>query len=194
MNFNNAIFESSYGNIEQLPISDLPEIVFSGKSNVGKSSLINKIVSRKSLARTSSTPGKTATINIYKVDEIRLVDLPGYGYAKVSKDEKKRWADLIECYLNGDRDIRLIIQLVDVRHTLAENDAQMIEYLCHQELPFIIVFTKCDKLKKSQLAKNLDDLKTKLSVYEGLKTICFSAVTGEGIDEIRSIIESVVVD
>lgn len=192
MNFNNAFFESCSGILEQLPISDVPEVVFSGRSNVGKSSLINKIVSRKALARTSSSPGKTATINIYKVDQIRLVDLPGYGYAKVSNHEKKRWAKLVEGYFNSNRKINLVIQLIDMRHEPSENDMQMIDYMCDQGLPFILVLTKSDKLKKTQREKCLTLLENKFANYDGLKVIPFSAVNGEGIDEIRSILSYIV--
>lgn len=192
MNFNNAIFESSSGFVTQLPTSNCPEIVFSGKSNVGKSSLINKIVFRKSLARTSSSPGKTATINIYKVNNIRLVDLPGYGYAKVSHQEKKRWSDLVEGYFNDNRDIRLVVQLIDMRHSPTENDINMINYMCERELPFIIVFTKSDKLNKTQKQKRIFEIKNELNEYDGITSVYFSAVTGDGIDEIRSIISSVI--
>lgn len=192
MNFNNAIFESSSGLAEQLPVSTCPEIVFSGKSNVGKSSLINKIVFRKSLARTSSSPGKTATINIYKVNNIRLVDLPGYGYAKVSYQEKKRWSSLVEGYFNSNRDIRLVVQLIDMRHSPTKNDINMINYMCEREIPFIIVFTKSDKLNKTQKQKRIFEIKNELNEYDGITSVYFSAVTGDGIDEIHSIISSVI--
>ena len=122
MNFNEVSFEFAAGTVGQLPASDLPEIVFSGHSNVGKSSLINKLVQRKALARVSAQPGKTATINFYRLKEFRLVDLPGYGYAKVSKGEKERWAALVEGYLSAQRNIRLIVQIIDIRHKPTKDD------------------------------------------------------------------------
>ena len=152
MRFDQAVFESASGRAEQLPESTLPEIVFSGRSNVGKSSLINKLVNRKFLARVSSTPGKTATINFYRLQEARLVDLPGYGYAKVSFSEKKRWAELVEGYFQQPRDIRLVIQLVDMRHPPTRDDMQMVSFLCENEFPFLVVLTH---LSASPLVKVL---------------------------------------
>ena len=148
MNFNKAEFEFAVGAASQLKPSEMPEVIFSGRSNVGKSSLINKLVNRKALARVSATPGKTATINFFRVDEFHLVDLPGYGYAKVSKSEKDRWAKLMEGYFNQDRRFALVVQIVDMRHAPSKDDMNMIDYLYQRELPFIIVLTKKDKLKK----------------------------------------------
>ncbi|MEG0457375.1 MAG: ribosome biogenesis GTP-binding protein YihA/YsxC, partial [Oscillospiraceae bacterium] len=143
MNFNNAEFYTSFGNKNQLPESDRIEIVFSGRSNVGKSSLINKILNRKSIARVSSMPGKTITINFFSLEHIFLVDLPGYGFAKVSKGEKNRWSNLIESYLGDEnRKIGLIIQLVDIRHSPTSDDLHMISFLIENEFPFIIALTK----------------------------------------------------
>jgi GTP-binding protein len=122
---------------------------------VGKSSLINRILGRKSLARTSATPGKTATINFYRLDTLRLVDLPGYGYAKVSQNEKKRWSELINGYFAEERDLRLVIQLIDMRHKPTKDDYMMLDYLVDNELPFLVVFTKADKLKKSSGSENI---------------------------------------
>ena len=139
--FEAAVFEFAAGKLEQLPVSDVPEIVFSGKSNVGKSSLINKLLNRKALARVSATPGKTATINFYNVQGARLVDLPGYGYAKVSQAEKRRWADLVEGYLASDRNIQCIVQIVDIRHRPTKNDLQMIHFLMDTGFPFVVVAT-----------------------------------------------------
>ncbi|MDO4730717.1 MAG: ribosome biogenesis GTP-binding protein YihA/YsxC [Clostridia bacterium] len=192
MIFNNAIFEASYGFLDQIPDSDLPEIVFSGRSNVGKSSAINKILKRKALARTSSTPGKTTTINTFLLNSFRLVDLPGYGYAKVSFSEKKRWAKLIEGYLKSDRDIRLIIQLIDMRHKATQNDMDMINFMCDMQLPFVILMTKSDKLNKTNRLKRLEEIKDEFSDFEGITVIPFSSVTGEGSDEIKEIIKSVI--
>ena len=188
MNFNNVIFESSFGTLNQLKKSDIPEIVFSGKSNVGKSSLINKIVNRKNLARTSSKPGKTGTINFYKLDSLRFVDLPGYGYAKVSEKEKMRWASLMEGYFKSNRNIRLIMQVIDIRHDPSKNDLDMLEYLKYNNFNFIVVLTKSDKLNKSHLTEQLS-LFEKILGSMKIKYIVFSAVSGSGVDDIRSLIE-----
>lgn len=189
MNFNEVSFEFAAGDVSQLPESSLPEVVFSGKSNVGKSSLINKLVQRKSLARVSATPGKTATINFFRLKEFRLVDFPGYGYAKVSKGEKRRWADLVEGYFNQQRNVRLIIQIIDIRHAPSKDDLQMLEYLSHFQFPFAVVLTKLDKLNKSKAKEQIEYFNTLLSKYEDIKIIPFSSVTGEGTGEIRKTIE-----
>lgn len=192
MNFNKAEFEYAVGAASQLKPSELPEVIFSGRSNVGKSSLINKLVNRKALARVSATPGKTATINFFKVDEFHLVDLPGYGYAKVSKSEKERWARLMESYFNQERRFALVIQIVDMRHAPSKDDMNMIDYLYQRELPFIIVLTKKDKLKKTQQQKRLAELEQELAGYSDVPKFPFSAVTGEGAQEIREYIEKCV--
>ncbi len=192
MNFNKAEFEFAYGAASQIKPSTLPEVIFSGRSNVGKSSLINKLVNRKSLARVSATPGKTATINFFRVDEFHLVDLPGYGYAKVSKSEKDRWAKLMEGYFAQDRKFALVVQIVDMRHAPSKDDMNMINYLHEIEMPFIIVLTKKDKLKKTQQIKRLEELETELAGFEDVKKFPFSAVTGEGVEEIRAYIEKCV--
>ena len=192
MNFNKAEFEFAYGAASQIKPSTLPEVIFSGRSNVGKSSLMNKLVNRKSLARVSATPGKTATINFFRVDEFHLVDLPGYGYAKVSKSEKDRWAKLMEGYFAQDRKFALVVQIVDMRHAPSKDDMNMINYLHEIEMPFIIVLTKKDKLKKTQQIKRLEELETELAGFEDVKKFPFSAVTGEGVEEIRAYIEKCV--
>lgn len=191
MNFNKAEFLTSYGKYSQIPPSDRVEIAFSGRSNVGKSSLINKIFNRKSLARVSATPGKTVTINFYELENIYIVDLPGYGYAKVSKTEKQRWAGLIEGYLQADRELGLVFQLVDFRHPPTADDIMMINFLIDSELPFVIVLTKADKLKKSQREARMEALKTELPCFEQITVIPFSAETGEGVEQIREIIEEI---
>ena len=161
MDFRNAKFRASYGTFRQIPPSDGIEIAFSGRSNVGKSSLINRIFGRKSLARVSSQPGKTATINFYELENIRFADLPGYGYAKVSKSEKERWSGLIGGYLSdGRRDLELIFQLVDMRHPPSADDIAMINYLIDSELPFVVVLTKADKLNRTERAARLEALRT----------------------------------
>jgi GTP-binding protein len=188
MKFENAAFEFAAGKVEQLPPTDVPEIVLSGKSNVGKSSLINKLLNRKSLARVSATPGKTGTINFYNIQECRLVDLPGYGYAKVSQSEKLRWAELVEGYFAADRNVKLIIQIIDMRHKPSQDDLHMIEFLSSSELPFVIAATKSDKLNKTQRTEQLSLLN---DLFHNRKVIPFSSVTGEGTDEIKQIITEI---
>ena len=194
MNLHSAEFEAAAGISAQLPPSSLPEVAFSGRSNVGKSSLINRVLNRKTLARTSATPGKTATINFYRLDTLRMVDLPGYGYAKVSDSERHRWSELIEGYFDDDRDLRLVLQLWDIRHDPSKDDFQMLEYMLEREIPFIIVLTKADKLNKSERAKRLAAFDAILADLEGVTVIPFSATNGEGADKIRSIIEQVTSD
>lgn len=191
MNFNKAEFLTSYGKFSQIPASDRPEIAFTGRSNVGKSSLINKIFNRKSLARVSATPGKTVTINFYSLENIHIVDLPGYGYAKVSKTEKQRWAGLIEGYLQADRELDLVFQLVDFRHPPTADDLLMINFLIDNEIPFVVVLTKADKLKKTQRNERLAALQNELPYADQITVIPFSAETGEGVEEIREIITAV---
>lgn len=194
MKFDNVSFESAAGFSNQLPVSTLPEIVFSGRSNVGKSSLINKLVNRKALARVSSAPGKTGTINFYRLNEARLVDLPGYGYAKVSYSEKKRWAELVEGYFQQERELRLVIQLVDMRHPPTKDDLHMISYLVDAQIPFVIALTKSDKLNKSERSARLASLQEELGEYKGVTLIPFSAVNGEGVEEIQEIIGQAVAE
>ena len=171
--------------------SRLPEIALCGRSNVGKSSLINRLLSRKSLARTSATPGKTATINFYRVDALRLVDLPGYGYARVSAQERERWGRLIEGYFAADRDLRLALQLVDMRHPPTADDRQMMAYLAESEIPFLIVLTKADKLKKTERLEREKRLAEELQEFENVVAIPFSAVNGEGVERLRGILEDI---
>ena len=191
MRFDNGVFELAAGRSSQLPAGDLPDIVFSGKSNVGKSSLINKLLNRKNLARVSATPGKTATINFYRLDQARLVDLPGYGYAKVSLAEKKRWAELVEGYFQQERNLALVVQLVDMRHPPTKDDLHMIEFLCDGGFPFLVALTKSDKLNQTERRQRLAALEEAFSDYEGLRLIPFSSVTGEGVEELREILSSV---
>ncbi len=191
MNFNKAEFAASYGDFSQIPPPQRLEIAFAGRSNVGKSSLINKILNRKSLARVSSMPGKTATINFFSVDGVYFVDLPGYGYAKVSKAEKKRWSDLIEGYLMSERDIALIFQLIDMRHPPTEDDLLMIDFLVQNELPFVVVLTKADKLSYSERQGRLENFKKEIPYSDQIRMIEFSSITGEGVNELREIINEV---
>lgn len=190
MNWNKVDFEAAFGTLEQLTESTLPEICFSGRSNVGKSSLINKILNRKSIARVSSTPGKTVTINFYKLNEFRLVDLPGYGYAKVADSERERWAELMEGYFRTDRNIKLCLQLIDMRHPATEFDISMLEFLAHFEIPYAVVLTKCDKLNKTEFNNRLTSLKEELGeLGNNITIIPFSALKGTGAEEVRRTVE-----
>lgn len=188
MDINNVKFEMACGTFSQLPESTMPEVVFSGRSNVGKSSLINKLTNRKSLARVSATPGKTATINFFSLKDFMLVDLPGYGYAKVSRSEKERWAELVEGYFADDRKFALIVQICDIRHKPTADDMQMIEYMSSMGFPFIVVLTKKDKLNKTELSKQIEYYRELLSEY-GAESFPFSALNGEGTEEIREVID-----
>lgn len=188
MKFDKIEFMASYGTSRQLPASTIPEIVFSGKSNVGKSSLINKVFNRKNLARVSSVPGKTITVNFFRGDGVYFVDLPGYGYAKREKAEMKRWAELMEAYFGTQRNISLVIQLLDMRHEPTDEDMMMLDFLHDAGIPFIIALTKCDKLNKTETEKRRTELKTELEGFEDVPMIEFSAVKGNGVDEIKKYI------
>lgn len=190
MNCNQADFKASYGLFSQLPDSDRPELVFSGRSNVGKSSLINKLCNRKKLARVSSTPGKTATINFYEVGDVYFVDLPGYGYARTSASERKRWDELINGYFESDRQRTVVVQLLDCRHAPSADDMQMMEYLRYHQMPFVAALTKADKLKKSQLAATCDEFETICGPYGCQGVVLTSAENGYGIEELKTVLES----
>lgn len=189
MNFNKAEFEKAYGISNQLPPSNIPEIVFSGKSNVGKSSLLNKLFNRKQLARISSVPGKTVTINFYNVDGYKFVDLPGYGYAKISKQEKMRFGELMEGYFQSGRNIKLVVQLVDMRHKPTADDLGMIDFLNQMEIPYIVVMTKSDKLKVKEYKRRVEESAVELESAGNRPIIPFSSVNGEGVEKIKSYIE-----
>ena len=192
MNFNNAQFEKAYGTFEQLDESNLPEICFSGRSNVGKSSLINKVLGRKSIARVSSKPGKTVTINFYRVDNIRLVDLPGYGYAKVPFAEKSRWSELMEGYFGSGRNIKRVFQLIDMRHPATEFDLSMLDYMSRMGIDYTVILTKSDKLNKTETEKRLELIRDELGDFaDGIDIIPFSALKGNGTESIREIIEKI---
>lgn len=191
MNFNNVKFLTSYGKFSQIKKSERPEIAFSGRSNVGKSSLINKIMNRKQLARVSAVPGKTVTINFFELENIYIVDLPGYGYAKVAKTEKARWAELIEGYLADERQLELVFQLVDFRHKPTADDIMMINFLIDSEIPFVIVLTKADKLSKRERAERRQALMNEIPCADQITMIEASAETGEGMEEIRGIITDI---
>ncbi len=192
MNYNKVQFEAAFGTLKQIPESDLPEIVFAGRSNVGKSSMLNRLFNRKNLARVSSMPGKTITINFFKVEDVRIVDLPGYGYAKVAKGEKRRWAEMMEGYFQSPRNIKLVVQLVDMRHKPSEDDYVMMRFLQDAALPFIVAATKSDKLNKTQYNERKNALREELAEFgDNLTIIPFSSEKGEGTDELKSVIESV---
>lgn len=191
MNFNKAEFYASYGKFSQIPPCEGIEIAFAGRSNVGKSTLINKLFNRKNLARVSSVPGKTATINFYKLENIFFADLPGYGYAKVSKSEKQRWSELIEGYLNSERDFYLVFLLIDMRHAPSADDLQMIDYLIETERPFVIVLTKADKLKKSERISRMEKFAEEIPHFDEIHTVPFSSQTFEGVEELRKIIDDI---
>lgn len=191
LNFHLIEFERSFGTFSQLPESDRMEIAFTGKSNVGKSSLINKIFNRKKLAKVSAVPGKTSTINFFRLENLRFVDLPGYGYAKVAKSEKQRWAELIEGYFADDRDIGLVIQLLDMRHLPTKDDLQMIHFLIEREFPFILVLTKRDKLSKKQQAEQFEKIRQSVPYGDQIEMLAVSSETGEGIDALKEIITQV---
>lgn len=185
VNFNNAAFVTSYFDAKKIDRPKKPEIVLVGRSNVGKSSLINKLLNRKSLARVSSTPGKTISVNYYDIDsKLDLVDLPGYGFAKRPKTEKAAWGKLTDGYFSAGRDIRLILLLVDMRHPPSKDDETMFEWLMQSEILFTVVATKADKLNKTEAKKNLQALSERF----GIDVIPFSALTGEGCDTLREII------
>ncbi len=185
MNLNNVTFERSYGTSEQLPVSAEPEYVFSGRSNVGKSSLLNAILNRKALARVSSKPGKTITINFFAGDGFKLVDLPGYGYAKRSRAEQEHWSTMIQDYFTTDRNIRLVYQLIDMRHKPSQDDLQMMAFLRDTNTPFVVVMTKADKLNKTEFQNALVDRANECAEYGPSAVIPFSALKKTGVDEVR---------
>lgn len=183
--------ETVCGITSKLPENQFPEIAFAGKSNVGKSSLINALMNRKSYARISATPGKTQTINFYNInDEMYLVDLPGYGYAKVSESEKEKWGKLIERYLHGSSQLKAVFLLIDIRHEPSANDKMMYDWVVAQGYQPIIIATKLDKIKRSQVEKHLKILRQGLNLIPGTKIIPFSSMTKQGRDEIWELVEN----
>lgn len=185
--------ETVCGVTSRLPANTQPEFAFAGKSNVGKSSLINGLMNRKSLARTSSQPGKTQTINFYNINKFMyLVDLPGYGYAKVSENEKKKWGKMIENYLHISKQLKAVFLLIDIRHEPSANDKMMYEWIVYQGYDPIIVATKLDKIKRSQIQKSVKMVKEGLNVKPGTKIIPYSALTKQGRDEIWELMDELV--
>lgn len=182
--------ETVCGITSRLPENSRPEVAFAGKSNVGKSSLINGLLNRKALARTSAQPGKTQTINFYNVnDEVYLVDLPGYGYAKISQEIREKWGKMIERYLHESGQLKAVFLLIDIRHEPSANDRDMYNWILYQGYEPIIIATKLDKIKRSQISKQLKLLRDGLKVTAGTKIIPFSAETKQGRDEIWEIID-----
>lgn len=188
MNFHTASFKAAYGTSAQLPESAGPEVSFAGRSNVGKSSLLNRLMFRKGLAKVSQTPGKTATINFYDVDGIDLVDLPGYGYARRSKAELKRWSELIEGYFNQDRQFALVVSLIDIRHDPSALDHSMVGFLKEAELPFAIALTKADKLSRQKSMSQRSKIVKSLDLPKGTPVVLTSSEKGTGADELRRVI------
>jgi len=187
----NAALETVCGITSVLPQNEKIEIAFTGKSNVGKSSLINGLMNRKSLARTSSQPGKTQTINFYNVNgELYLVDLPGYGYAKASQVVKEKWGKMVERYLHNSKQLKAVFLLIDIRHEPSRNDKAMYDWICHNGFEPIIIATKMDKLKRSQIPKHVKMIKTGLQIRPGTQVIPFSAQTKQGREEIWEQMES----
>ena len=189
----NVNLETVCGITSRLPDNEYPEIAFAGKSNVGKSSLINGLLNRKALARTSAQPGKTQTINFYKVNQkMYLVDLPGYGYAKVTQEIREKWGKLIERYLHGSKQLKAVFLLIDIRHEPSENDKRMYEWIVWNGYDPIIIATKLDKIKRSQIEKQLKLVRNGLGVKPGTKVLPFSAETKQGRDEIWALIDELI--
>ena len=183
--------ETVCGITSSLPDNDKPEVAFAGKSNVGKSSLINALMNRKSYARISATPGKTQTINFYNInDALYLVDLPGYGYAKVSEKEKAQWGKMIERYLHSSVQLKAVFLLIDIRHDPSANDKMMYQWIVEQGYEPVIIATKLDKIKRSQVQKHVKMLKEGLDLVPGTTVIPFSSVTKQGRDQIWELIET----
>ncbi len=190
-----AELETVCGITSKLPENEFPEIAFAGKSNVGKSSLINGLLNRKSLARTSSSPGKTQTINFYNINkELYFVDLPGYGYAKVSMEIRNKWGKMIEKYLNTSKQLKTVFLLIDIRHAPGENDITMYDWIVANGYRPVIIATKLDKIKRSQKDKCIKIIKEKLKLTADTKIIPFSAVSKQGKEEIWNLIQTTIAD
>ena len=190
MNYHNVKFTAAYGTSKQLPPSTRAEVSFVGRSNVGKSSLMNKLFNRKKLAKVSATPGKTSTINFFEAEWADFVDLPGYGFAQVSKSEKARWREMIEGYYNQDREFCCVVSLIDIRHPATALGVNMIEFLIAAELPFMIVCTKADKLSKNKCAQSIAALRRQLGFSrDEVEIIPISSANGSGIDDLKAALE-----
>ncbi len=193
MKIKSVELETVCGITSKLPDNVLPEVAFAGKSNVGKSSLINGLMNRKNLARTSASPGKTQTINFYNINkELYFVDLPGYGYAKVSKTEKEKWGKMIENYLKKSRQLRTVFLLIDIRHEPGANDIQMYNWVCANGFEPVIIATKLDKIKRSQVDKQKKLIRTTLCAKKNTIIIPFSAETKQGREEIYELLDKII--
>lgn len=191
MELNNARYELTAVKPDQYPLGDMPEIALVGRSNVGKSTIINTLLNRKNLARVSSEPGKTRGINFYNIDdELYFVDLPGYGYAKVSKEQKGSWKDIIETYLNLRQQLKMVVMLVDIRHAPSEDDKIMYKWIMERGLSHLVVATKMDKISRSQVHARLQDIKKVLGLGDGITVIPFSSETRQGKEEIWAAIRA----
>lgn len=189
----NVSLETVCGITSKLPDNRLPEVAFAGKSNVGKSSLINALMNRKSLARTSAQPGKTQTINYYNInDALYFVDLPGYGYARANEKVKAQWGKMIEDYLHRSQQLRIVFLLIDIRHAPSENDRLMYDWICRNGYHPVIIATKLDKINRSQIQKQVKLIRTTLSVEPETVIIPFSATTKQGRDEIYELLDALV--
>ena len=187
-----AVLDIVCGITSKIPDTGLPEVAFAGKSNVGKSSLINGLMNRKALARTSAQPGKTQTINFYKInDELDLVDLPGYGYARVTPAEKEKWGKMIENYLHNSKQLRAVFLLIDIRHAPSANDKMMYDWIVYQGYEPIIIATKMDKLKRSQISKHVKLVREGLGLKKESIVIPFSATSKQGREEIWNLMDSI---
>lgn len=189
----NVSLETVCGITSRLPENDKPEVAFAGKSNVGKSSMINALMNRKALARTSAQPGKTQTINFYNINDVMYcVDLPGYGYAKISEETRQKWGKMIERYLKTSKQLRQVFLLIDIRHEPSVNDKNMYDWIIYQGYEPIIIATKLDKLKRSQVAKQIKIVREGLGMKKTAKLIPFSSETRQGLDELWQVIDSIV--
>ena len=189
INYQRAHFVASYGKASQIPPSTCPEVSFVGRSNVGKSSIMNKLFGRKGLVKVSSTPGKTSNVNFFEADGVHFVDLPGYGFARRSKAERDRWAQLIGDFFDLERSFNLVVSLVDIRHDPSALDHHMIAFLQESELPFVVALTKADKLSRGKQNQQLAAIKQQLNV-PAEDIIVTSSETGQGIDELKRRIEA----
>ncbi len=190
MNYQNVKFTGAYGTSAQIPASERPEVAFVGRSNVGKSSLLNKLLRRKALAKVSSQPGKTSTVNFFCIDgAVDLIDLPGYGFAKVSHAEKQRWDEMINGYFEMERYYALVVSLIDIRHPATKLDVQMVEFLLASGLPFAIALTKADKLSRGKALQAAAALRKQLGLPKEVQVLVTSAESGTGIPELRTLIE-----
>ena len=193
INFQQAEFIRSATAPKDFPRDGLPQVAFAGRSNVGKSSVINRLLGRKNFARVGAAPGKTVHINYFLIDKtFYLVDLPGYGYAKVSNADRERWDDLINSYFEAPRHHTLLVQLIDCRHAPSADDLQMLKYLHYHQIPFVVALTKADKLKKSQLAKTQEDFEKVCLPYGCQKVVLTSGENGYGIPELQAVLNEAV--